>query len=105
MELYLRGQWGTVCDDDWNINDAMVVCRQIGCGQALSALTRAHFGAGSGDIWLDDFHCTGSESELTLCARDSGDCSEDGEDAGVVCEEGTMNTYNKYMLIILKTGN
>ncbi len=87
VEILYNGQWGTVCDDDWDMNDAAVVCRQLGCGTAVSAQTSAHFGAGSGPIWLDDVTCSGHESSLTQCSHPyfvTHNCGH-SEDAGVVC--------------------
>jgi len=87
VEVLHDHHWGTVCDDDWSLSEAMVVCRQLGCGAAVSAPGSAHFGQGSGHIWLDNVNCTGAETVLSECPSrpwGSNDCSH-REDAGVVC--------------------
>lgn len=93
VEIYHNSQWGTVCDDDWDMNDAKVVCKQLGCGSAMSSPGSAHFGQGSGQIWMDDIKCSGSESTLTQCSHTTKHNCNHGEDAGVVCLSGRRCFY------------
>ena len=85
VEVYHHGNWGTVCDDSWDLQDATVVCRQLGYGRAVAAL--AAYGGGSGPIWYDFVYCSGSEASLTQCISFSlrvQHCDH-SKDAGVIC--------------------
>jgi hypothetical protein len=87
VEIFFRGQWGTICDDGWDINDAKVVCRQLGYKYTIRALQGGHAPRGSGPIWLDNAACTGSEKSLTSCSHigwRKHNCGHH-EDAGVEC--------------------
>lgn len=86
MEVYYNGNWGTVCDDGWNLNNANVVCRQLGFKGAYLETLKSFFGIGEGPIHFDDVACAGNESLLIDCPRAEGrsNCNHT-EDAGVIC--------------------
>ena len=52
VEVCVNGIWGTVCDDSWDINDANVVCHQLGFSSASSAPQSAAYGQRVGPIWM-----------------------------------------------------
>lgn len=87
VEMFYLSQWGTVCDDAWDLRDAKVVCRQLGCGHAVAAWGEARYGPGTGYIFLDNLKCKGSEPSLLRCSHirwDVHNCDH-SEDASVVC--------------------
>ena len=87
VEIYYNGEWGTVCDDGWDHADATVVCRQLGFHSSGTAYGSAHYGAGTGPIWLSRLSCFGNESNLTDCNQLSvktKNCTHH-DDASVYC--------------------
>ena len=90
VEICNNNVWGTVCDDLWGTPDAQVACRQLGFERTSGRpLYLTAVPDGTGQIWLDNVQCTGSESRLIDCranALGSHNCVH-SEDAGVSCSQ------------------
>lgn len=89
VEIFFHSEWGTVCDDLFNMKAAAVVCRQLGFPAAVQVAKRAELGAGGigVSILLDDVECEGTEKTLLHCKHaktGKHNCSHD-EDVGVIC--------------------
>ena len=101
VEIFLSGQWGTVCDYYWDLADATVVCRQLGYPRAVEAPRYAAFGAGSGPSWYDSLYCTGTERNLTECSKSSsgtGSACPHSRDAGAVCSSQSHTLFLHFSL-------
>ncbi|XP_032546081.1 scavenger receptor cysteine-rich domain-containing protein SCART1-like [Chiroxiphia lanceolata] len=89
VEVKLRGHWGSVGDRNWFMEDAEVVCQQLGCGSAAGAYSaRNRFGTVAGPINLAMVDCKGDEATLWDCKiRGWGPYNGSHEfDTAVICQ-------------------
>ncbi|KRY10492.1 Neurotrypsin [Trichinella patagoniensis] len=94
LEVKFYGIWGTVCNRDFTVHDAAVVCRMLGKQGVPVIEPYQKYGSGTGPIWLQNPGCSGDEEELTRCRiRRWGysKCSHD-EDVGLYCKESPLST-------------
>ena len=57
-----------MCVDGWDLNDAKVVCRQLGYLDAMSAPRGSRSeDRTAGIIWINNVDCTGREESLLKC--------------------------------------
>ena len=92
LEVYYRGEWGTVCDDrsdtthhQENNYMAYVVCRQLKYVAKGTVVNEAAFGKGTGKILLNNVDCTGNELRLLDCPHVEGSDCDHTEDVGISC--------------------
>ena len=71
VEVLYAGIWGAISGTSWDINDATVVCRQLGYqAGAEVALANGVYGPVSGLVWITNLRCSGSETDVMSCFHD-----------------------------------
>ncbi|XP_059506685.1 lysyl oxidase homolog 3B-like isoform X3 [Stegostoma tigrinum] len=89
VEVSYEGEWGTICDDDFKLENAVVLCRMLGFTTAIGWTHSAKYGKGTGRVWLDNLDCRGTEKDVSECKSlgwGQTDCTHE-EDAGVICKD------------------
>ncbi|GCC19059.1 lysyl oxidase homolog 3B-like isoform X1 [Chiloscyllium punctatum] len=89
VEVSYEGEWGTICDDDFKLDNAVVLCRMMGFTTAVGWTHSAKYGKGTGRVWLDNLDCRGTEKDVSECKSlgwGQTDCTHE-EDAGVICKD------------------
>ncbi|XP_036789872.1 deleted in malignant brain tumors 1 protein-like, partial [Oncorhynchus mykiss] len=88
VEVKSNQSWASVCEADFDLQDAEVVCGELGCG-APAALQGGLYGEGEGQTWDKEFQCKGNESLLLDCDtsdRENNTCLP-GNAVGLTCSE------------------
>uniref|UniRef100_A0A8C0WZC9 SRCR domain-containing protein n=1 Tax=Castor canadensis TaxID=51338 RepID=A0A8C0WZC9_CASCN len=90
VEVERKGQWGTVCDDGWDMKDVAVLCRELGCGAAKKSPSGFQYEPSTEKeqkVLIQMVNCSGMEDTLAQCKQDEDvfDCSLE-EEAGASCE-------------------
>ncbi|CAI8007779.1 Soluble scavenger receptor cysteine-rich domain-containing protein SSC5D [Geodia barretti] len=90
------GRWRAVCDDGWDMNATMVVCREHGMLTEETVPIRRRYQSRNVSLvhyWLDDIQCNGDEESLLDCqhaALGSHDCGYNDR-ASVACQGSAGN--------------
>lgn len=87
VEVRHGEEWKTVCDTEWTLNKAEVVCELLECGRAVDAPGAASFGQGSGSVVDTRDSCFGNMTSLQQCSLKgfrAGTCGHE-HDAGAFC--------------------
>lgn len=93
VEVLVHGQWGTICDPQFDRNDANVVCRQLGFSASSDVYTSSQFGGATSStpFALGSVYCSGQEAQLGDCYgasikfTPSSSCNHSTDDVGIRC--------------------
>lgn len=88
-EMYVNGQWGTICNVYWDDRDADTFCRQLPDYVGGVEVRPRVLGSRNLNIWMTQVSCRGNETNFLDCKASWGlsqtrYCTH-GSDAGVTC--------------------
>ena len=100
VEVFYNGIWGSVCDGDWDLDDAHVLCRSMGFGEASETPEGATFGRSSTNATVSNVQCRGNERSLFECSLNTNNIYNCTGMAGVTCS-GELLLWIGYQIVII----
>ncbi|WAR21587.1 DMBT1-like protein, partial [Mya arenaria] len=86
VERQINGVWGTVCNSNFDIKDAQVICRMLSSNlTALQVIKDGRYGQGQGPIFYDRLRCSGTELSIDDCYSITGEQCLHNQDVAIVC--------------------
>jgi len=83
-----EGYFGPICDDYWSLENARVVCAQLGFSRDNATVyVSSTFGSVPYVFAMDDVQCSGNEATIQECDYNASDDCNANEGAGVQCFE------------------
>ncbi|NWW38425.1 DMBT1 protein, partial [Panurus biarmicus] len=101
VEIYYFGAWEKVCGYLWDMQDAEVVCRQLGCGSPLTT-THSFPSSNSNSYMITEMNCAGYETYLWQCPYNYHYHVCHHGDASVICSGGDAKALARQGAFVLE---
>ena len=91
VEVLYKAKWGKICRDEWDMNDAKVLCKQLGFESALAEFIGIDIKDENVSVVMSNVDCRGTESAWESCSHTDGDdnCVDD-RGAQAMCEPSKL---------------
>ena len=101
-EVYHSGEWGTICDNGWDSNDAHSVCQQLGFSGPDQTCCSSQ-GSGTGRVWIENLQCEITDDWISQdCGITTwGSTCDHSQDAGLRCER-ELSSANAVLMSVVR---
>uniref|UniRef100_A0A1X7TKI1 SRCR domain-containing protein n=1 Tax=Amphimedon queenslandica TaxID=400682 RepID=A0A1X7TKI1_AMPQE len=71
VEICIESYWTSLCDQNWDLKDAQVACRELGYSPYGAMPTYGCYTEGQLSFGITSINCTGSENALLNCSHNN----------------------------------
>lgn len=102
VQVYYNNTWGWVCANQWDKENADVLCRMMGWKQSKRVVQLDSKSDQVGEpTWMSNFHCVGDENTIFSCPNDGWrkqNCA-DKRKVNITCDRSRGEKEKSYKII------